>query len=82
MPLGERRHKLEALLIGSERLRFSKAFDDPVSLLSACKEHALEGIVSKRIDMPYRPGRSDWVKVKCPQWLVRNQDRSKMFEKP
>ena len=30
--------------------------------------HGLEGIVSKRSDLPYRPGRGkDWVKVKCLQ---------------
>src|SRR6185369_6457585 len=31
----------------------------------ACRHH-LEGIVSKRKDGPYRPGRGrDWLKVKC-----------------
>jgi ATP-dependent DNA ligase len=82
MPLRERREKLEALLVGSELLRYSEAFDDPGSLLKSCAEHGLEGIVSKRKDMPYRPDHCDWVKVKCPQWKVRNQDRGKMFEKP
>ena len=81
MPLRERRGKLEALLVGSEQLRYSEAFDDPDSLLKACSEHGLEGLVCKRKDMPYRPGHCDWVKVKCPDWIVRNQDRSKMFEK-
>ncbi|MGE0765273.1 MAG: non-homologous end-joining DNA ligase [Hyphomicrobiaceae bacterium] len=34
-------------------------------LQSACA-HSLEGIVCKRLDRPYRSGRSgDWVKVKC-----------------
>jgi bifunctional non-homologous end joining protein LigD len=30
----------------------------------AC-EHGLEGIVSKRVDAPYAPGRRTWLKVKC-----------------
>ena len=30
----------------------------------AC-EHGLEGIVSKRVDAPYEPGRRTWLKVKC-----------------
>jgi ATP-dependent DNA ligase len=30
----------------------------------AC-EHGLEGIVSKRADAPYEPGRRTWLKVKC-----------------
>ena len=36
----------------------------------ACRAN-LEGIISKRVDGPYRPGRGrDWVKVKC----VREQE--------
>ena len=82
MPLRERRGKLEALLVGSELLRYSEAFVDPDSLLKACSEHGLEGIVCKRKDMPYRPGHCDWVKVKCPHWKVRKHDRRMMFETP
>jgi ATP-dependent DNA ligase len=35
---------------------FSGAFDDPHRLLAACEERRLEGIVSNRIDAPYRSG--------------------------
>ena len=81
MPLRERREKLKALLVGSERLRYSEAFDNPDTLLNACADYRLEGIVSKRRDMPYHPGACGWIKVKCPYWKARNQDRPKMFEK-
>jgi ATP-dependent DNA ligase len=38
----------------------------PVIYLAACRM-GLEGIVSKRVDRPYRSGRSpDWIKVKNP----------------
>ncbi len=39
--------------------------DGPTMLEHACR-FGLEGIVSKRADLPYRPGRGDhWVKSKC-----------------
>ena len=69
LPLSERKARLEALLegAGDGRLRFVEHFDtggDAV-LKSACSMH-LEGVVSKRLDAPYRSGRSDaWLKSKC-----------------
>jgi bifunctional non-homologous end joining protein LigD len=68
LPLRERKTRLKALLGEDEpRLRFVDHFEtagDAV-LLSACKLE-LEGIISKRLDAPYRSGRSDtWVKAKC-----------------
>jgi bifunctional non-homologous end joining protein LigD len=40
---------------------------DGEALLEAVRSRGLEGIVAKRLDGPYRPGRrsSDWVRVKC-----------------
>jgi bifunctional non-homologous end joining protein LigD len=39
--------------------------DGPTMLEHACR-FGLEGIVSKRVDLPYRPGRGDhWLKSKC-----------------
>jgi ATP-dependent DNA ligase len=53
-----------------------EAFEDPLPLLAAVEKHGLEGIVSKRIDAPYRSGsRSGWVKVKTAAWREANQDR-------
>jgi ATP-dependent DNA ligase len=47
-----------------------------VALLLAAETHKLEGIVSKRADMPYRSGRRpEWIKVKTAVWQDANQDR-------
>lgn len=75
LPLRLRRAELRKLLpIGN--LHFSEAFDDPVALLQAAETHRLEGIVSKRTDMPYRSGRRpEWIKVKTVVWREANQDR-------
>jgi bifunctional non-homologous end joining protein LigD len=68
LPLRERKARLKAMMGQDEpRLRFVDHFEtagDAV-LLSACKLD-LEGIISKRLDAPYRSGRSDtWTKAKC-----------------
>jgi bifunctional non-homologous end joining protein LigD len=71
-PLSDRKKRLEELLTDrtageGARLRFVEHFEtggDAV-LKSACRL-ALEGIVSKRLDAPYRSGRGDsWTKAKC-----------------
>jgi bifunctional non-homologous end joining protein LigD len=70
LPLAERKAALENLLASAKtgpRIRYVDHFDtggDAV-LRSACRL-SLEGIVSKKLDEPYRSGRSDtWVKSKC-----------------
>jgi bifunctional non-homologous end joining protein LigD len=71
LPLGERKARLEKLLSkhsgGHGRLRYVEHFEtggDAV-LKSACRL-SLEGIVSKKLDAPYRSGRTDtWTKAKC-----------------
>jgi bifunctional non-homologous end joining protein LigD len=68
LPLRERKARLKAMMGQDEpRLRFVDHFEtagDAV-LLSACKLE-LEGIISKRLDAPYRSGRSEtWTKAKC-----------------
>ena len=67
-PLWRRREILEQVIArGEDPLRFSAAFDKPVSDLvaSACKL-GLEGIIAKRRDSPYVSRRSDtWIKLKC-----------------
>jgi bifunctional non-homologous end joining protein LigD len=66
-PLEERRRLLEELLDPSvEQVRLSPAFDDGEALLEAAKAQGLEGVVAKRADAPYRPGRRtpEWQKVK------------------
>lgn len=68
-PLRERKAVLQALLEQADdpRLRFTEHFDQAGAavLESACRMD-LEGVVSKRLDAPYRSGRSDnWTKAKC-----------------
>ncbi len=67
-PLVERKRILSQLLAGqTDPLRYSEHLigQAPEFLRQACKRQ-LEGIVCKRGDRPYRPGRgTDWVKVKC-----------------
>ena len=67
--LAERKAALETLVARSAagRIRFSTHIEDNgrECLANACRL-GLEGIVSKRQDRPYRPGRtSDWTKAKC-----------------
>jgi len=71
LPLSERKARLQALLENGRpkdlRIRYVDHFatgGDAV-LLSACRLE-LEGIVSKKLDAPYRSGRGDtWTKSKC-----------------
>jgi bifunctional non-homologous end joining protein LigD len=68
LPLTQRKRILSKLLAGQKGpLRYSEHVvgQAPEFFRQACKRR-LEGIVCKRADQPYRPGRgTDWVKVKC-----------------
>ena len=67
LPLVERRRILEELLEpATEGVRLSPAFEDGPALLAAATAQGLEGVVAKRGDAPYRPGRRtpDWQKLK------------------
>ena len=67
-PLSDRKLKLKALLgETAERIRYVEHFTNggDAVLSSACRM-SLEGIVSKRLDAPYRSGRTEaWTKAKC-----------------
>jgi bifunctional non-homologous end joining protein LigD len=72
LPLGQRKQRLKDLLekrtkTKTRLIRYVEHFNhngDDV-LRSAC-ELALEGIISKQIDAPYRSGRTEsWTKAKC-----------------
>jgi bifunctional non-homologous end joining protein LigD len=71
LPLTERKARLKAMLAAqpktAKRIRYVDHFEmagDAV-LQSACRM-SLEGIVSKRLDAPYRSDRSEsWLKSKC-----------------
>ena len=57
-------------------LHYSETFDDGLKVLKAADRFGVEGVVSKRRDAPYRPGKQcDWVKVKCETWREANRKR-------
>ncbi|MGZ4413882.1 MAG: DNA ligase D [Gaiellaceae bacterium] len=67
LPLVERRKLLEGLLDRRNKIvRLSEMFDDGQALLDAAKQQRLEGIMAKRLDSKYLPGRRtrDWLKIK------------------
>ncbi len=67
LPFVERRKRLDALLDRRNRtVRLSETFDDGGTLLKAAEQQRLEGIMAKRLDSRYMPGRRtrDWLKVK------------------
>ena len=68
LPLSERRRRLEKLLDRRNRtVQFSESFDDGPALLAAAEERRLEGVMGKRLDSRYQPGRRsrDWLKFKA-----------------
>jgi bifunctional non-homologous end joining protein LigD len=70
LPLSQRKQELERLVKRAGRksiIKFSSHIQGkgPLVLKRAC-ELGAEGIVSKRSDQPYRPGRNEgWLKSKC-----------------
>jgi bifunctional non-homologous end joining protein LigD len=66
-PLTERRRLLEGVIDPtSDTVRVSPAFEDGSALLEAASAQGLEGVIAKRADAPYRPGRRtpEWQKLK------------------
>ncbi|RXT51530.1 DNA ligase D [Bradyrhizobium betae] len=71
LPLGERKERLKELLAARKKkasqIRYVEHFESggDAVLQSACKLE-LEGVVSKKLDAPYRSGRTEsWTKAKC-----------------
>ena len=67
LPLIERKDRLKVLLADAPScLQYTdhQIGRGPAFHRLAC-EHGLEGIVSKRANAPYEPGRRTWLKVKC-----------------
>jgi len=69
--LADRKDVLKGLMARSrsKRLRYSEHFPaDGASVLANACALGLEGVVSKRLDRPYRSGRNgEWLKAKCVQ---------------
>jgi bifunctional non-homologous end joining protein LigD len=67
LPWRDRRNLLESL---SDDLppgvRLAGTFTDGPALFDAAARQGMEGVIAKRVDSPYRPGKrtTDWVKVK------------------
>ena len=69
-PLTERRKRLEQLLDRSTRaVQLSEAFDDGEALFEAAEKQGFEGVIAKRADSHYLPGKRtrDWLKIKTEQ---------------
>jgi bifunctional non-homologous end joining protein LigD len=72
-PLTERRSMLEEVLDPSTNWRISPAYTgEGTAVLETARRHALEGIIAKRLDSTYEPGRRShaWRKIK----LVNRQE--------
>ena len=74
LPYDERRELLEALELERRPLAHARPRRRPRrALLAATAEQGLEGVVAKRLDSPYEPGR------RSPCWMkVKNVDRQEL----
>ncbi len=67
LPYRERRRQLEALGLSGVSLLTGDSYQDArgADVLAAAREHGIDGIVAKRLDAPYRPGRRsrDWQEI-------------------
>jgi len=69
LPLTERKRRLRVLLpstFASKQIRFVSAIEGSAdAIVTSARHMGLEGVISKRLDAPYRSGRSDsWTKFK------------------
>ena len=67
LPLTERRERLAELVDTRQRgIQISETFDDGPALYEAAQQQRFEGIMAKRADSPYEPGRRtrNWLKLK------------------
>jgi bifunctional non-homologous end joining protein LigD len=78
LPLTERKAILHEELARADRIRLVDYVPEKgVEFFEAAAEMALEGVVAKRADSPYRPGRSlDWVKIKTAAGRARDEERA------
>ncbi len=69
-PYRERRRQLDGLGLAGASLQTGDSYQDArgADVMAAVREHGLGGVVAKRLDAPYLPGRRsrDWLAVKAP----------------
>ena len=82
LPLIERKKLLAKTVKAEPMLLVSEYFDDGQALFEACGRQNMEGVVSKRKDLPYKSGKCIyWRKSKCEAWREENKERYKQFER-
>src|SRR3989440_2424094 len=70
LPFKKRRELLEGLMLSGENWRTSPAIEgEGKSMYETATAHTMEGIVAKKLDSPYEPGRRspNWLKIKIVQ---------------
>ena len=70
LPLLERRKLLRSIISESETIKLLEYFETSAGeMLDVVRQHGLEGVVAKRLDSPYEPGRRSgaWVKHRIAQ---------------
>jgi bifunctional non-homologous end joining protein LigD len=71
--LAERRATLERLeLTAVPNLALSPTYSDGLALFAATAQRGMEGVVAKRRDSPYRPGR------RSPEWVKTTHQRTQV----
>ena len=67
-PYVERKAAVRKLLRGDRGIQYVEhAEEHGEKLFTAVCKLGLEGIVSKKLDLLYRSGRSSWIKIKNPK---------------
>jgi bifunctional non-homologous end joining protein LigD len=66
-PYAARRRWLAQCLLPHRHVRLVDVHDDGVALYDAALAHGFEGVMAKRLDSPYEPGRRSlqWLKIKA-----------------
>ena len=73
LPYRRRRQLLEDLGLKGQSWCTVSSFEGAgAELFAACHALGFEGLVAKRIDSPYEPGKRSNVKAKCAEWIQRH----------
>lgn len=69
-PYHERRELLDELVSGKHAWSVPRAYDDGEALLARSLELGMEGVMAKRVDSRYLPGKrtKSWLKIKQRPW--------------